>query len=265
MKKWLLLVMLSVLATTVWADPKIETIQLKHRLAEELLPQVEPFIGKQDTIKAYGDLLIIKAEPETIEQVKSLVTKLDVAEKSIVVNVMKTDRRLGTAQGNNLQADIDLNNSDNSSVEYQHWSTRDSKDQDQHYRARGISGRPVMIMMGQDIPQQQNLVLLRPNGDIAVQGDTQYLNLNSGFQAVATLLPNERVRVEIHPAFSDYNPQDKTISHSAVISTVEGKLGQWLELGGVVEQNRQETDTIHYRTQHQQQQYLYIKIELNQK
>ena len=264
MKKWFfLLIMLCLTTTSVWADPQIETIQLKHRLAEEVLPQVEPFVPKQDTIKAYGDMLIIKAEPETIDQIKSLVTKLDVAEKSIIINVMKSDRRLGSAQGNHLQADIDLKNSDSNSVEYQHWSTRDSKNQDQHYRARGISGRPVMIMMGQDVPQQQNLVLLRPNGDIAVQGNTQYLNINSGFQAVATLLPNARVKVEIHPAFSEYNPQDKTINHSAVISTVEGKLGQWLELGGIVKQNREESDTIHYRTQHQQQQYLYIKIDLN--
>lgn len=263
MKQWLYILVFTLFSSAVSADPVIETIELKHRLASEILPQLQPFVPKEDTIEAYNNMIIIKAEPETIEQIKTLVTKLDVAEQSIVVNVMKTDRLLGSQQGSDLNANINLNNSEDSTVQYQHWSTRDSKNQDQHYNARGVSGRPIMIMMGQNIPQKQNLVLLRPNGDIAVQGDTQYLNISSGFQAVARILPNHRVKVEIHPAFSEFNPQTKVIDNSAVISTVTGQLGQWLQIGGITQENREETDVQHYRTQQQKQQYLYIKIDLN--
>ena len=59
--KPLLFVVFSLFSVCLTAEPKIETIELHHRLATELLPDIQAFLPKDSTARAFQNLIIIKA------------------------------------------------------------------------------------------------------------------------------------------------------------------------------------------------------------
>ncbi|MCX4188090.1 hypothetical protein [Methylophaga sp. OBS4] len=244
------------------ANNSIHTITLKHRLASEVLPHIEAFLPANATARAYGDMLILKADNATVANVEALLKKLDVPLQSLNITVLRTNQQLGNRYKARDKITLETGEDIDGAVAIRRWSSRDSRHQDQQYRARGIAGQPVSISMGQDIARQQHLVFIRPRGGVGVQSHTDYISTENGFQAIPVLLPDNQVRVEIHPFFSKMSHGTDTINHSDVITTVVGQLGAWLEIGYVSEDAEHAGDGFtQYRSHSSQQQIIYLKVE----
>lgn len=251
------------LSVSVYAETQIHTIKLKHRLAAEILPQIEAFLPETATIRAYDNLLILKSDRATLANVQQLLDKLDKPQQSLIVTVTRSTEELSQQRGSSSQIDIEADEDINASVRINRWSTNNRDERDQNYRARTISGNPVSISLGEDIPQQQQLVFIGPRG-VAVDNETRYISTANGFQAVPYLLPDGQVRVEIHPFFSKLSRVEGNIRSSDLITTVVGRIGAWLEIGRITENAEHERDGVtSYRSHGEQQQILYLKIELS--
>lgn len=261
--KLVMIVLLCLFSWAVYAEQQLETIQLNHRLASEVLPEVQAFLPQGATARAYNELIIIKADSSTISNIKQLINKLDTPPQRLKVSVLVTDEDLSKHQGNQFSAGVDINDGNTSgNVSIQRWSTNKSQNQERSYQAQGLAGKPMLINLGQDIPQQDQYIYFNGFGGIGAQQSTSYISLKNGFQAVANILPNNQVIVDIHPTFSNYNKRNGTISSSNVISTVSGAAGSWLELGQVDnEKNLEKNGTTNYQTHRNQQQSIYIKVE----
>lgn len=261
--KNLLLVLFALFCTPLYADAKIETIQLNHRLAVELLPEIQPFLPKQATARAFNDFIIVKAEAIDLKQIKSLIMQLDTPPQRLRITVLKTYDRLHDLEQQQIAARVDVGDSDLSgSVSIQRWSTQNTRNNEQYYQAQGLANKPISIDMGQDIPQSEHYLILRNDSAFAVQTDTQYLNINSGFKAVARILPNQHVTVDVHPRFSDFSNQSGIINRSQIVTSLSGPAGTWLELGQIDdEKNIRKQGTTQYNSRAEQQLHIYIKVE----
>lgn len=246
-----------------WADNQIETIQLNHRPAVEILPEIEPFLPKNATARAFNEFIIIKAEPNDIKQLKQLINTLDTPLQRLKVTVLRTDEVLSDQDAFGIHADVAVSNEGSSgSVSVRKWSTQNSRNKDQYYQAQGTAGRPITINMGQEIPQQDVYLAVSPFGGFAAQSNTYYLNINNGFQAIARILPNNQVTVDIHPQFSKYNKRNRNIDSSQIISSISGPAGTWLELGRIDnERNSEKQGATSYNSHHSLQEIIYIKVE----
>ena len=87
--------------------------------------------------------------------------------------------------------------------------------------------------MSQDISQSKQYLVLRNDDDLAVQTETKYLNINSGFRAVARNIPNHHVTLDIHPRFSDFSNQTGVVNSSQIVTSLSVPAGTWLELGQI--------------------------------
>jgi hypothetical protein len=261
--KIILFVIAGLFSCIAWADNQIETIQLNHRLAVEILPEVEPFLPQNATARAFNEFIIIKAEPNDIKELKQLINTLDTPLQRLKVTVLRTDEVLSDQQAFGINADVAVSNEGTSgSVTVRKWSTESSRNKDQYYQAQGIAGRPIIITMGQDIPQQDIYLVVLPYGGFAAQSNTYYLNINNGFQAVARILPNNQVTVDIHPQFSQFNKRNRNIDSSQIISSISGPAGTWLELGRIDnEKNSERQGATSYSSHHSLQEIIYMKVE----
>jgi hypothetical protein len=261
--KQLTIIFLALFSLTLSAETKIETIDLKHQLATEVLPYIQAFLPKESTARAFQNTIIIKAEPATITEIKQLIQQLDKPFERLKITVIKTDLNLTDQQQTQTSAKVKVTKEDlEAGVKIHHWSTKNNRDRDQQYRAQGIAGRPISIFMGQDVPQHQQLIFIGSNGDMAVESNTSYISLRNGFQAVARLIANQQVQVDIHPIFQTLSKQNGTIEQSQVITTLVGPTGQWLELGYVSEEeNIDQYGVKRYHSNQSQQQKLYMKVE----
>lgn len=262
MKKLFLLI-LAIYCPLSFAAPIIETIQLNHRLANEVLPEVQAFLPENATARAFNELIIIKAEKNEIETLRQLVHKLDTPPQHLLITVLKSYDTISDRRNTALHGNIELSNNHLAGqVALEGWSTKDNKNHDQYFQARGLAGKPVLITMGESIPQQEQYLVLRHDGDLAINEATHYLDINSGFEAIATILPNHQTIIEIHPAFGHYNEPNGVIQHSQLISTVSGEIDTWLEVGQVhSKKNIEKLGTTSYHSDSQKQQSIYIKVE----
>jgi len=250
-------------SVSVFAETQIHTINLKHRLAAEILPQIEAFLPENATVRAYDNMLILKSDRATLANVQQILDKLDKPQQSLIVTVTRSSEDLAHQRGSRNQLEIEADDGINASASINRWSTKNRDERDQQYRARTISGNPVSISLGEDSPQQQQLVFIGPRG-VGVANETRYISTANGFQAVPHLLPDGQVRVEIHPFFSKLSRVDGDIRSSEVITTVVGDTGEWLEIGRIAENAELERDGVtSYRSHGEQQQILYLKIELS--
>lgn len=255
------------LATTqLLANTDIYTINLKHRLAADVLPQIEAFIPETATIRAYDDMLILKSDRATLANVEQLLSKLDVAQQSVTVSVMRTAETLRQQKGGSTQIDIEAGRDINAGVAINRWSTANNRDDNQQYSARGIAGQPISISLGEALPQHQHLIFIDGYGGLAVTDNTRYITTDNGFRAVPFLLPDNQVRVEIHPFFSKLSAGNGQIRSSDVITTVIGGVGEWLEIGHITENAQQFDEGVtSYRSHGSQQQTIYLKVETSSK
>lgn len=174
--KIILFALLSIFSTIGWAESKIETIQLNHRLAVEILPEVQAFLPKDATARAFNDLIILKAQPDVITDIKQLITQLDTPLQAVKISVLRTSEALSDQRGTQVSGAILVDGNDvDGVVSIRKWSTKDTDNKDQHYQAQGIAGSPILITMGQSVPQQEQYLVLRSDGDLAIQSNTYYL------------------------------------------------------------------------------------------
>jgi hypothetical protein len=250
------------LATQLYAETNIHTIQLKHRLASDLVSEIEPFLPETATIRAYGNKLILKSDRATAANVELLLAELDVAQQTVVITVMRSTDDFQQHKGAASHVEVEAGDGVKGSVAINRWSTKRGSDTNQQYRTRGLAGQPISISLGEDIPQHQQLIFVDPYGGVAVTEDTNYISIDNGFKAVPFLLPNQQVKVEIHPFFSQLSVRSGEISQTNVLTTVVGPVGQWLEIGRLTENAQVNDQTVTtYRSHGSQQQIIYLKVE----
>lgn len=259
----LIFTLLSLINSFVLAENKIETIQINHRLASDVLSEVQPFLPEKTTARASNNYIILQAEPKVITEIKQLINKLDIPIQNLSVRILKTHTALSDAERTRLDTSTLINdNGVSSQLSIKHWSTNKSRNKDLTYQARGIAGKPIMISTERWFPQKEQFLILNSNGDRAVQTKTNYININNGFQTVATILPNHQVSVEIYPEFANLSKHNGVINRNQLFSSISGPVGVWLEIGRVSnDKNQSQLGATRYQTYHQQEQFIYIKVD----
>lgn len=261
LRSLLLVSLLSV--SVVQAESNIYTLQLKHRLASELLPQIESFLPETATIRAFEGTLILKSDRATLANVQQLLDKLDTPLQNLLITLVRSNAVLSNRAESSTDIAVDVGDDIQASVGINRWSTHGQLDDNQHYQARAMAGQPVSINLGELVPQQQYLVFHSYHG-IAVEERTRYINTENGFQAIPFLLSDGHVRVEIHPFFSKLSRVDHDVRSSELITSVSGQLGEWIELGHIEDNASLDRNGVTtYRTHEQQSLSLYLKIELS--
>lgn len=256
----MLCVILVFISVPLAAEVRIETIELKSRLASELLPQLQPLIPAEASLSSHDNLLILKADSATRQQIKQLVSQLDKRLESIIVTLARSTQQLHQQQQRSDRFEFDVTDPSQSSAEIRRWSTRDSRERDQHYQARGIEGRPISLQLGKLVPQRDQLFIVSPLGGVIVGESTHYIPIESGFQAVVNVFSDQQVRVEIYPHFAEFDRRDGSIASTHLMSTLNGDLNQWILIGQIGEQSKQQGTTV-YRSHRDEQQFIYLKIE----
>ena len=61
------------LVTSLVAQAATEVVPLQHRASAELLPAAQAFIGKDGTVSAFENKLIVNASPERIDDLRALL------------------------------------------------------------------------------------------------------------------------------------------------------------------------------------------------
>ncbi len=269
----------------VFADQQeIEVIDLLHRPAEEVMPLVSPFVTKGGSITGTDFKLIIKSTPENIEQIKKLLNKLDTALRQLVIFIstdysavksqqmagisgrVGNDRAniaTGTPRSGNKVIVMESGKKIQGGASAKEYSTRSSSQEPPAaQKIRVQEGQWAVIRSGKSIPLRQRVT----NPDGTVTQTISYRNVTSGFK-VRPQVSGKQVTLHVRPeraSLSEFGGGQ--IDISSLETTIQTRLGEWVELGGSLESLQSQESGINYSTRHheQQRQRIFVKVELQQ-
>ncbi|MDD2061110.1 secretin [Pseudomonas sp. GD03860] len=219
-----------------------EVLPLNHRTSAELLPTAQSFIGKNGTVSAFENKLIVNASPEQIDDLRTLLAQLDVAPRRLLISVDNNDSNFQDNRGN---------------ARIIHYGTSNREGGMQQVQAS--EGSPALIQVGQSIP----VTSTRTDGYGRIQSDTQYRNVTQGFYFTANVT-GETVHLSISTN-NDRMSQERpdVVKVQSTDTTVTGKLGEWITLAGVNQQSQSEhgASSLSYSTQRGENMTLRVKVD----
>jgi len=233
----------------VMADTQV--VPLNYRTSADLLPVAQNFIGKDGQVSAYGNQLIVNAEPGKIEELRQFLAQLDTAPKRLLITVDTNENNLEGDQG------YSINGAAPSQTRIINRSTVSREGGVQQVQAS--EGQPALIQVGQSVPFTSN----QTDNYGRMQSQTEYRNVTQGFYVTASVT-GETVHLSIstnRDRMSQERPD--VVNVQSTDTTVSGRLGEWITLAGVNRQNQADKQglTRSYSTQGRDDMILRVKVD----
>ena len=252
MRNYLLLVL--ILFSGFLHAAGLQIIPLNYRSAEEIIPLVRPLLGNNAVVTGSGYKLIVRASLQQINDIKILLKEIDRPLQQLIISVRQDRQFTGENARHGVAGSLGNDKSrlqfgkptrpGGLSVQYQNNDdilqayTRQQDvaiDDNISQQVRTISGQSAYIRIGlsRPIPQQQTIV--RSNQIIQTQ-NTYYQDSNTGFY-VTPRVHGEQVILQINT--QRQQPNGYRVESSQISTSVQGKLGEWIALGGSDESSKQ--------------------------
>ncbi|NLT86301.1 MAG: secretin [Pseudomonas lactis] len=232
-----------VMTVSACAMAATEVVNLNNRTSADLLPVAQNFIGKDGTVSAYGNQLIVNAEPARIEGLRALLGQLDTPAKRLLITV-----------------DTNENNQQNSGDSQTRIISYDTASRDGGVQQiQASEGVPALIQVGQSVP----LTTTQQDSYGRLQNQTQYRNVTQGFYVTASVT-GETVHLAIstnRDRMSQERPD--VVNVQSTDTTVSGRLGEWIPLAGINRETQADksSTTRSYSTQGRDDLTLRVKVD----
>ena len=258
------------LPVSLYAESSIRVFQTQQP-AQALIPTIAPLYADQAKITATNNQLIIKAPETILNEIEQLLKELDRPLQNLVIEVSSSLDGFDNFQQDAIEGRIKVgddavissrspgydrqrNNNPNVSVRYgkdgsviksthtRRSSTRNNPD---NYKIRALEGSWAFIKAGQQVPYySSDYPYDRRDSNRryypARQYSVEYADVTSGFE-VYPILNGERVTLKVRPRNRSMSREyPDRINTRSVDTVVSGRLGEWIYLGGAMNQTNEQ-------------------------
>lgn len=226
---WRLCFLLWFVASAALAQGTLEVIQLRHRSAEQVIPVLQPLLEPGGALSGQLNQLIVRTSPGNLAQIRAALDAIDRPQRRLTISV-RFDSALESAR-RDVQGAVRITSEGNSSAAVRLDNTSARRDERVDQRIQVLEGGRATIATGQSRPLRVRQVIQTPSGPV-VQETTEIQGAATGFDVVPRLAGAE-VILEIAPQRENFVPgRSGAIQSERIESTVRGRLGEWIELGG---------------------------------
>ncbi|MEO6697074.1 MAG: secretin N-terminal domain-containing protein [Gammaproteobacteria bacterium] len=237
-------------------ESKLEVIALKHLTSEQALNLLKPLLDKDGAISGMNNQLVVRTDPDNLEQIKKALDALDVAPHRLMITVkqdVSSSREVGAAEASGRirtgKVVTTVGRDDpreKTGAEVRITRTDDLRDDRNMQQLQVLEGNPAFIEIGESVPVAESGFTLAPQP--SVYNSIRYKDLTTGFKVLPRLNGDE-VTLEIAPHRAVQSEQGGgKIDIQAMHTTVSGKLGEWLDLGGAMQSQSSAGSGIVYST-----------------
>lgn len=274
---WFALFIVSLMFTsTSFADQNdpLQIIDLKNRPADEIIPVIKPMLKPNDAITGTGFQLFLRTDSKTLEEITRLLQVMDKAPRNLVIKVRNdleansksTD--INTSANYEVIDDVRVIVGDNpprdNGAKVQINSNKNTTNRNTEHMIRVIEGGKAFITAGEIRPYEHRTIIRHRNG-VSVYDSVDYQDVTSGFYVTPRLTGNNNVSLQIQPHYRTVSDKRSgTIDVQEADTTLETKLGEWVQIGGI-DTNESSKDSgilSTSRNSGSKQSAIYVKVEL---
>jgi type II secretory pathway component GspD/PulD (secretin) len=251
--------LLAVLLVAGWVSAQntvLEVIPLRYRTAQELIPIIQPLLPREGSVSGLQSQLIVRTTPANLEEIRRVLASLDTAPRQLQISVrqdadIEQSRSAaeisGSVGGDSGRVTIPPNSRD------PRGGTAVIRSGDDQIRAqviegnrieternvqtvRVMEGREAFLRVGQSVPVRGREVRRTVvNGQVVEQvvDSTQYRDVLTGIY-VLPRVSGDRVTLDVSPQRESLSRQvPGGVNVQNMVTTVSGRLGEWMEIGGI--------------------------------
>jgi type II secretory pathway component GspD/PulD (secretin) len=247
----LALALVTLLSALVAQAQEMQVIELRHRLASDVIPVVQPLLEPGGVITGTDGTLFVRTSPANLAQILQAVESLDRQPRQLLLSVgqgtvtnldSSSVRGTATIGDGDVQVGVNRPPGAESGASARVGSRAQRADLTNVSTVRALEGMETFIAIGQSVPMTTTQVT-RGWGGTTTQQTTEFRSASTGFYATARLR-GEMVTLEISPRqqriqSSSSGPVVQAVGAS---TTVSGRLGEWFPLGAVQESGNSATN-----------------------
>jgi Bacterial type II/III secretion system short domain len=222
------------LACGAHAQQTLEIIPLRHATVEQVLPTLRPLLEPGGTLTGQAGQLIVRASPANIAELRTALEAIDRPLRRLQILVRFDDSQDSATQGVETRGTIG-NRGSNVDVRVQ--DARASAEGRVDQRVQVIEGGRAFIATSRSRPVIQRQAIQTPAGPVG-QDTFVMQEAVTGFEVVPRI-SGERVFLDIAPQRERLGAQG-SVQGQRVATTASARLGDWFEIGGLVETGARE-------------------------
>lgn len=213
----------------------LETMTLRHRLADQVLPVLQATFPQARIQAFHGTLIIAAPDEQSLAQISHLLQQLDTPLHNLIVTVEQRSMSRDAQSGVSAQGRVIINNGDADiagrlNVQDQQLQTQRASVQ----TLRILDGAEGFIQLGQQRFIPQLSFVHRPNYSITHFGG-QWQSAGTGFYVAPRRIGETTVILQLMPHQRRFISSGRTQGQT-VFSEVQGQLGEWLPVGETSQQ-----------------------------
>ena len=260
--KTLLTVTVALWINFAGAQQQLEVIELQSKSVEQVLPVLQPLLEPGATLSGMNNQLFLRASARNRAEIKKALVAIDTPTRRLIIRTSQNREAENNAQGAQASGQVVLGSSRNTHVQAQVWNTKSVRGESAGQMVQTVEGGQAFIQIGRSLAIPMRQVVVGPGGAI-INETVVYRDVGSGFYAVPHL-NGQRVTIEIsQQADSVASYRSGNINTQRLSTTVSGRLGEWIELGGAGRQSdRQQSGTLSLSTSDiRDQRSIWLKVE----
>ena len=231
------------------AQEQVEVITLNYRNAEQMLPLIQPLVGRDGAVSGIQNRLVIRTTADKMAQIKRVIASVDTRPRRLMITVRQNTNRdalaqessvfgsVGTQRGRvilpeipgDAGARVEIGNRRNR-IGAQVSSTRDTENSAEVQTVQVLEGNAAFIRAGQSVPYPTRTVIRDGRGTTVVE-ESRFQDVTSGFY-VLPRVSGTQVTLEIDPQRNTLGRQG-AVNVQQASTVLSGRIGEWIELGGV--------------------------------
>ncbi|MCE1171049.1 MAG: hypothetical protein LWW84_06940 [Azovibrio sp.] len=221
------------------AQQGLEVLPLQHRSVEEVLPVLRPLVEPGGSLSGVNNQLFLRASERNRAEIRKALAAMDVPARRLVIRVAtdlsQTEQyRGGRVQGSLGNDRVRIGNADtggSNQVRAQVYDSRSATAGGGTQMVQTVDGGRAYIQVGTSLAVPMRQVVLGPGGAV-VSETVEYRDVGRGFYAEPRVR-GDRVSVDIsQQSDAPGRRGDASIQVQRLSTTVSGRLGEWLQLGG---------------------------------
>ena len=268
-------VVLSWFGVTQAQQSVLEVIELNYRNADEVIPMLKPLLAPGGTISGMQNRIIVRTTPQNLAELRKVLDVVDAMPRKLLISVRQESAASGARSEAEVSGSIgndraratvpgtDSNRGGTVVIRRGDDQVRGRVSQSQTAASDGsmqtlqvLEGNEAFIQVGRSVPVRSQ----------SAQGSEtiQYRDAGTGFY-VRPRVSSNQVTLSIstrRDSVADPNTGALNVQH--VDTVVSGRLGEWLELGGIAQESmRRDSGTVSRRSvASQDDRRVFLKVEV---
>jgi len=215
-KKIIILLFLSSFLNSATAY-ELEIINLNFRPASEIIPIIKPLLDKKGTVSGEKYVLFITTSAKNLRQLQSVITMLDADLRQLKISIMQE------SETNMLSYGFKLSGKSASKTTAKIYSNQRSSRNPQQQQIQVTEGQWTSIQTGISVPSLTRV----KNANGTVTESIKYQTVSTRLKFQPQVIGN-RVNLKIQSSIGN-----KKGSTQQLNTSVNGKLDEWIALGGI--------------------------------